>query len=509
MTWQPNKLEQERIDKLNRLREKGIDPYPPRVQRTHIAAQAVERLLEAERMANGEPIADITVIVAGRLRQIRFSGKVGFADLEDESGKIQLFVRQDSVGEAVYEMFRKDIDLFDFVQAEGVLMRTKAGEISVNVSKLTLLTKTISPLPVTKTAEENGQTIVYGGFTDIEERYRQRYVDLATNADIRELFRARARLIKAIRDFLDDEGMLEVETPVLQPLYGGAAARPFVTHHNQLKQDLYLRISFELYLKRLIVGGFDGVYEIGRDFRNEGISFKHNTEFTMLEFYQAYTDYRGVADIIERLIKTAAQKAFNSLTFTSRGNTIDLGGIWQWMTMREAIRQKTGIDYNEYPTTEALAAVCREKGVRFEPNAPWGKLVEELFSEFVEPNLIQPTFIADFPRDISPFAKALPGDERHVERFELYVGGVELGNAFTELNDPLDQEQRFLDMARLYSEGQDDRHLLDEDFLRAMRYGMPPMGGLGMGIDRLLILLTGKDSIREVILFPHLREREE
>jgi len=513
MTWQPNKLEQERIDKLNRLREKGIDPFPPRVERTHTAAQGVTRLLEAEAIAasttDGDPIPDIRVIVAGRLRQIRFSGKVGFADLEDGSGKIQLFVRQDAVGEATYDVFRKELDLFDFVQAEGALMRTRAGEISINVSTLTVLAKAVSPLPVIKTAEENGQTVTYGGFTDIEERYRQRYVDLATNVEIRELFRTRARLIKAIRNFLDDEGMLEVETPVLQPLYGGAAARPFVTHHNQLKQDLYLRISFELYLKRLIVGGFDAVYEIGRDFRNEGISFKHNTEFTMLEFYKAYTDYRGVADVIERLIKTAVQQATGSLTFTSRGNTVELGGSWQWVTMREAILEKTGIDYNDYPTVEALAALCREKGVKFDPNAPWGKLVEELFSEFVEPTLIQPTFIADFPRDISPFAKALPGDPRHVERFELYVGGVELGNAFTELNDPLDQEQRFLDMAAMYREGQDDLAPLDEDFLRAMRYGMPPMGGLGIGIDRLMILLTGKDSIREVILFPHLREKSE
>jgi lysyl-tRNA synthetase class 2 len=315
-------------------------------------------------------------------------------------------------------------------------------------------------------------------------------------------------MISAIRAYLDGVGMLEVETPILQPIYGGAAARPFTTFHNELKQQLYLRISFELYLKRLIVGGYDAVYEIGRDFRNEGVSFKHNPEFTMLEFYKAYIDYRDVMVIAENMVAHAAQAVNGSLSCTFDGHVIDLTTPWRRVTMRDIVREYAGIDYMQYPTAELLGAEMRARGMSFKPDLPWGKLIEHLFSEYAEPKLIQPTIVHDYPRDISPFAKRVAGDDLHVERFEFYIGGMELGNAFSELNDPLDQEQRFLEMAETFKAGDDDETPLDEDFLRAMRYGMPPMGGFGMGIDRLAILLTNQSSIRDVLLFPHMRDEQ-
>ena len=506
MTWQPNKLEAERLEKLARLRERGIDPFPGSVQRTHTIAQAVADFEAQEE--RGEAAELIPVSVCGRLRAIRSSGKVSFAHVEDGTGRVQLFIRQDNVGEATYELFKRDLDLFDFVQADGVMTRTRTGEISVDVRALHVLAKALSPLPVVKEQIVDGQTVSYGGFTDVEERYRQRYADLAVNADVRQVFRIRARTISALRRFLDDEGFLEVETPILQAIYGGAAARPFVTHHNQLKQDLYLRISFELYLKRLLVGMYDGVYEIGRDFRNEGVSFKHNPEFTMLEFYKAYIDYNGGMALTERLIAYVAQQVHGSTQITYDGNLIDLAPPWRRVTLRDAIRESCGIDYMDYPTASALHAAMCAKDIPTRPNLPWGKYIEQLMGDFVEPTLIQPTFILDYPRDISPFAKSVPSDHFHVQRFEFYIAGMEFGNAFTELNDPLDQEQRFLEMAKLFREGDDDEAPLDEDYLRAMRYGMPPNGGVGVGVDRLVMLMTDRHTIREVLLYPHLRERD-
>jgi lysyl-tRNA synthetase class 2 len=310
-----------------------------------------------------------------------------------------------------------------------------------------------------------------------------------------------------MREFLDNEGMLEVETPVLQAIYGGAAARPFTTYHNQLEQNLFLRISFELYLKRLLVGGFDAVYEIGRDFRNEGVSFKHNPEFTMLEFYKAYIDYNGVMDIVERMVAFIAQQVNGSTQIHYKGHVIDVAPPWQRQTIREAVQEKLGIDYMDYPDAESLAMMLEDRfGQKVKPGTPWGKMVvDELFGTHVEPHIIQPVFIKDYPRDVSPFAKRAESDDRHVERFEIFVGGMEMGNAFTELNDARDQEQRFLDMAALYRQGDDDETPLDEDYLRAMRYGMPPNGGFGMGVDRLVMLLTDQHSIRDVLLYPHLR----
>ena len=356
--------------------------------------------------------ARLNVTVTGRLQSMRDMGKSVFAHISDEDGRIQLFLRREEVGEEMHRIFRKLTDLGDFVQATGRLVRTRTGEISVRVHEWRMLAKAISPLPVVKEQEIDGQTVRYSAFSDVEERYRQRYADLAVNPEVRDIFRVRARLINALRRFFDDHDFLEVETPVLQPLYGGAAARPFTTFHNQLKQELYLRISFELYLKRLLVGGYERVYEIGRDFRNEGVSFKHNPEFTQLEFYAAYWDYHDVMDFTERMIAYAAQETLGTTTITYDGNEIDLSPPWERITMREAIKQYAEIDYMDYPDAESLAAAIREIGGHAPEGASWGKLVDGLLGDYVEPRLIQPTFILDYPRDISPLAKAKPGDPR-------------------------------------------------------------------------------------------------
>jgi lysyl-tRNA synthetase class 2 len=499
--WQPTNLERERLDKAQRLQELGISLYPARVQRTHTAQQAL-----AAYITDSE--AQPTVTVTGRIRRLNVKGKVAFMHIEDESGRVQLFLRVNDMEEATYNLVKdKLVEVDDYVQATGFMMRTQAGEISVAVRELVLLAKAVSPLPVVKQqTAEDGTITEYGEFSDKETRYRQRYADLAVNRSVREVFVKRSRTIKTMREFLDNEGMLEVETPILQTLYGGAAARPFTTFHNELDQSLYLRISFELYLKRLIVGGFDAVYEIGRDFRNEGVSFKHNPEFTMMEFYKAYIDYMGVADIVERMTKFICQQVNGTTTIPYKQHTVEIGNTWRKVTMRDAIREATGIDYMDTQSADQLRAVILERYQhKFKPDETWGKMVEHLFGEFVEPNLIHPTFIMDYPRDISPFAKRVTYDDFHVERWEVYMGGMELGNAFTELNDPMDQQQRFEDMARLYKKDDDDATPLDEDYLRSMRYGMPPMGGFGMGVDRLVILLTNQDSIRDVLLFPHMR----
>ncbi|MBE2270254.1 MAG: lysine--tRNA ligase [Anaerolinea sp.] len=514
MTWQPNKLEEERLDKLRQIEAAGFTAYPARVERTHTAAAALRAFVEWEAANPGTDTSGesggISVTVCGRIRRQNIKGKVSFLHIEDESGRIQLFLRVNEMEEAVYALVRdKLIELDDFVQASGTLMRTQAGEISVRVRELKLLAKSLSPLPVIKQKKlDDGTVIEYGEFSDVEARYRQRYADLAVNAEVREVFKKRALVIRSMRDFFDGEGFLEVETPILQPVYGGAAARPFITHHNQLHQDLYLRISFELYLKRLLVGGYDAVYEIGRDFRNEGVSFKHNTEFTMLEFYKAYIDYEGVMDLVERMVRHIVQRVTGGTVIEYQGQTLDFGSKWARLTIRDAIKQNAEIDYMEHPTAETLEAAIRKIGLPVPSNQTWGKLVEHLLGETVEKKLIQPTFILDYPRDISPFAKKVANDDMHVERFEIYMAGMEMGNAFTELNDPRDQEARFIDMARMYRPDDDDATPTDDDYLRAMRFGMPPCGGFGMGVDRLVMLLTNQRSIRDVLLYPHLREEK-
>jgi lysyl-tRNA synthetase class 2 len=500
-------LEKIRIAKLEALRAAGLEGYPSRAERTHTSAQALADYVEAGPAETG--VAHGRYVVAGRIKAIRVMGKSAFVHIEDGDGRLQLYFRINDLGELAYKQFVDGFDLGDFIQAEGGLFKTKSGEVSLWVRGYRLLAKAITPLPAVKEEIVDGEKRVYSAFDNPEARYRERYADLAVNAEVREVFRLRARVCSAVRRFLDDHGFLEVETPVLQPLYGGAAARPFTTHHNQLKQDLYLRISFELYLKRLLVGNLERVYEIGRDFRNEGVSFKHNPEFTQLEFYWAYADYLQVMELTERMVSYTAQAVLGTTAITYQGQMIDFAPPWRRVTMRDLLLEHAGVDIAAAATAEALRAAMAAKGIGAPASATRGKLIDKLLSEFAEPVLIQPTFVIDYPRDISPLAKSKPGNPDVVERFEVYVAGMELCNAFTELNDPFDQEARFLEMGRDYGDQSEDTHPLDEDYLRAMRYGMPPNGGFGMGIDRLTMLLADKATIREVILFPHLRQRDD
>jgi lysyl-tRNA synthetase, class II len=505
MPWNPTPLEAQRLSKLERLQEAGIDPYPLRVERSHTVQAALDSFLAAE---NGGASPAETVTLCGRVVSFRDMGKTVFAHIADGSGRIQLFVRREEIGADAHHIFQKLLDLGDFIQATGVVFRTRMGETSLRVDNWRLLSKALSPLPVGKEQEVDGQVVRYSAFADVEERYRQRYADLAVNPEVRDTFRTRAKLVAALRRFLDEHDFLEVETPILQPLYGGAAARPFTTFHNQLKQQLYLRISFELYLKRLLVGGYERVYEIGRDFRNEGVDFKHNPEFTQLEFYAAYWDYHDVMDFTEQMVAYAAEAVLGATVITYQEHLIDLSPPWPRLTLRDAIKQFAEIDYMDYPTAESLAVAIRAIGGHAPADASWGKLVDGLLGDYVEPRLIQPTFITEYPRDISPLAKGIPGDPNHVERFEYFMAGMEMGNAFSELNDPLEQQKRFEEMQELYAADDEEAHPVDDDYLRAMRYGMPPNGGFGTGVDRLAMLFSNKTTIREVLLFPHLRDRE-
>ncbi len=508
MTWEPNALESTRLAKLSALREQGIDPYPPRVERSHTVQEAIQafELSESSDAGDGE---SVLAAICGRLTSLRDMGKTLFADVEDGTGRLQLFLRRDEIGIDHHQRFRKLLDLGDFVEAHGEMFRTRMGEVSLRVHDWRLLSKALSPLPLVKEQEVGEDVVRYSAFADVEERFRQRYADLAVNPDVRRVFVTRAQTISALRRIMDAHGFLEVETPILQPLYGGAAARPFTSYHNQLKQELYLRISFELYLKRLLVGGLERVYEIGRDFRNEGVDATHNPEFTQLEFYAAYWDYHDVMAFTEQLVAGTAEAVLGSPKLVYRGQALDLAGPWRRTTLRQAILDHAGIDYLDFPTAAALSAAVRKRGGHAPAGASWGKLIDGLLGDFVQPRLLQPTFVTEYPRDISPLAKRLPNDPTHTERFEFFIAGMEMGNAFTELNDPLDQQARFEEMQALYRPDDEEAHPIDEDYLRAMRYGMPPNGGFGMGVDRLVMLLTDKATIREVLLFPHLRARED
>ena len=499
-------LEKIRYEKILAMRQAGREPYPTRSEVTCTIAEAINAF---ESVENGPSVKVTRATIAGRLRAIRLMGKLAFAHIEDGTGRIQLFMRVNELGEEAMEQLKTEFDLGDFIQAKGEVTRTRSGEISLLVNEFKMLAKSITPLPAAKDEVIDGQIVRHATLADPETRFRQRYADLAVNEEVRKIFRTRAKVVNALRNFLDDRGFLEVETPILQPIYGGAAAKPFVTHHNQLKQDLFLRISFELYLKRLVVGGIDRVYEIGRDFRNEGVSFKHNPEFTQLEFYWAYADYLKVMELTENMIAFVCDRALGTRKVTFNGAEIDFNPPWRRVDLRQGLIDATGIDINQYPTGESLANVMREKGMKFNPEGARGKLIDHLLGEYLEPTFIQPTFLYDYPRDISPLAKNKPGDPSTVERFEGFIGGMELCNAFTELNDPIEQETRFLEMGREYKAEDEERHPMDEDYLQAMSYGMPPQGGFGMGIDRLLMLLTDQHSIREVILFPHLRSKDE
>lgn len=497
-------LEKVRLAKIDELRAEGIEPYPTRAERTHTSAEAISAFSAAEK-AGGEVRPTLT----GRIRAMRPMGKLSFVHIEDGAGRVQLMFRANELGQERVDFANRMLDIGDFIQAAGLMIRTRTGEVTLQISDFKLLAKAVSPLPAAKDETlPDGTVLRHAALEDPELRARQRYADLAVNPEVREVFRKRAATTRALREFLDGKGFLEVETPVLQPIYGGAAARPFVTHHNELEQDMYLRISFELYLKRLLVGNLERVYEIGRDFRNEGLSYKHNPEFTQLEFYWAYADYLQVMELTEQMIAFAARKVLGAERLVYQGHQIDLTPPWKRLHLAEGLKDASGIEVSKYPTAKGLYQEIVKAGKAPDPNATRGKLIEFLLSEFLEPKLIEPTFLYDYPRDISPLAKSRPGEAAVVERFEGYVAGFELCNAFTELNDPLDQEQRFIEMGRDYAEDDAEKHPMDEDYLRAMRYGMPPSGGFGMGIDRLVMLFADKHSIRDVLLFPSLRKEE-
>ncbi|MGH2964331.1 MAG: lysine--tRNA ligase [Solirubrobacterales bacterium] len=476
----------ERREKLERLREADVEPFPHRFEgRVEIAdVRAIH-----EGLAAGEETED-RYRVAGRLAARRGHGKAAFLDLVDRSGRIQLHARQDLLGEESFERL-VGLDLGDIVGAEGTVFATKRGELSLRLEGWTLLAKSLRPPPDK-----------YHGLEDVELRQRHRELDLIANPETRDLFRTRAAVVSAVRGWLDERGFLEVETPILQPLYGGALARPFVTHHNALDRDLYLRIATELYLKRCIVGGLERVYELGKDFRNEGISFKHNPEFTMLEWYEAYADYKDAAERVEQLVSHVAEQVLGTTRIERDGVEIDLAPPWRRVTLRDAILERTGLDLVERPSREELAGAMDGEA---DPAEGWGKLVDGVLSKLVEPELIQPTFVLDYPVELSPFAKRHRSDEGLVERFEPFIAGVEIGNAFTELNDPDEQRRRFEQQAEELRRGDEEAQPFDEAFVEALEHGMPPTAGVGLGIDRLVMILTGTANIREAVLFPAMR----
>jgi len=477
--------------RLDALRSDGIDPFPARVgDWLPIAA-----LRERYESLDGESLdADPqSVAVVGRVMASRSFGKLMFLRIVEAGESIQVSAKKNQLDEAVFR-FIKDIDVGDFVRFEGTLWRTKTDELTVDASSVQLLTKSLRGLPEK-----------WHGLSDLEVRYRQRYLDLLVNEDARRIAIMRSRTVSAMRRFLDARGFLEVETPVLQPLYGGAAARPFVTRHNTYDQELYLRISDELYLKRLVAGGLDRVYEIGHDFRNEGVSRKHNPEFTMMECYQAYADYRDIMELVEMMVREIAMEVRGTLQIEYAGEKIDLAGPWPRIPLCEAICDETGIDVLAAADADSLRAAIREKKLGSGDSPTWATLVDDLFSDHVEPKLVQPTFITDHPVELSPLAKRSQEDPRLVERFEPYIGAMEVGNAFSELNDPDDQRARMEAQLQGQADGDEEAHPVDEDFLRTLEHGMPPTGGLGMGIDRLVMILADAPNIREVILFPHLR----
>jgi lysyl-tRNA synthetase, class II len=476
----------ERRAKLDRLREAGIEPYPHVfADRTEIAAVRESH----EGLEPGEETSD-RYRVAGRLTAKRGHGKASFLDLRDGAGQIQIQARVDELGDDAYEGLMS-LDVGDIIGIEGTVFASKRGELTIRAEAWELLSKSLRPPPEK-----------FHGLEDVETRYRRRELDLMANEESRELFRKRNQTISAVRRWLDSRGFVEVETPVLQPLYGGALARPFTTHHNALDRDLYLRIATELYLKRLVVGGIDKVYELGKDFRNEGISHKHNPEFTMLEWYEAYADYNDVAEELEALVSDVAEEVLGTTKVERDGETIDLAPPWRRVTLRDAIRERTGIDVMEHPTREQLAEAM---GTKPDPGEGWGKLVDGLLSKEVEPTLIQPTFVVDYPVELSPFAKRHRSEEGLVERWEAFVGGIEISNAFTELNDPDEQRRRFEEQAEEQARGDEETQPYDEVFVESLEQGMPPTGGVGLGIDRLVMILTGAKSLREVLLFPAMR----
>ncbi len=483
-----NELIKIRRQKLKELQENGKDPFKiVKYDVTNSSAYIVE---------NFETMEGKIVSVAGRMMSRREMGKASFCDVQDRDGKIQIYVRIDEVGQEAYEDFKK-FDIGDIIGVKGEVFRTRKGEISIKAQEIIMLAKSLLPLPEK-----------WHGLKDVDLRYRQRYLDLIVNPEVKKTFITRSKIIKAIRKFLDDRDFLEVDTPLLNTIPGGAAARPFITHHNTLDIDLYLRIAPELYLKRLIVGGLERVYEMGRMFRNEGMSIKHNPEFTMMEVYQAYTDYKGMMELAESLISYVAKEVLGTTKITYQGQEIDLTPPWERLTMCEAVKKYTGIDFDQISSDEEARRIAKDKNVHVEDDMTKGEVLNALFEEFVEEHLVQPTFIYDYPVEISPLTKRKPDRPELTERFEIFIIGREMGNAYSELNDPVDQRERFIEQMKKREKGDEEANMIDEDFLTALEYGMPPTGGLGIGVDRLIMLLTDSYSIRDVLLFPTMKPKD-
>ncbi|MFE0305314.1 MULTISPECIES: lysine--tRNA ligase [Bacillus] len=484
---------QVRRDKMNKMREEGIDPFGERYDRSHQSAQIIAEYDEFSKEDLEEKADQVTI--AGRMMTKRGKGKAGFAHIQDLEGQIQIYVRKDSVGEEAYELF-KSSDLGDIIGVTGTVFKTNVGELSIKATSFEVLTKALRPLPDK-----------YHGLKDVEQRYRQRYLDLIVNPESKQTFIMRSKIIQSMRRYLDSKGYLEVETPTMHSIPGGASARPFITHHNALDMPLYMRIAIELHLKRLIVGGLEKVYEIGRVFRNEGVSTRHNPEFTMIELYEAYADYKDIMNLTENLIAHIAQEVLGTTTIQYGEDEIDLKPEWKRLHMVEAVKEATGVDFWQEMSVEEAKQHAADHGVEITKNMTVGHIINEFFEQKVEETLVQPTFIYGHPVEISPLAKKNPEDPRFTDRFELFIVRREHANAFTELNDPIDQRERFEAQLKEREEGNDEAHLMDDDFVEALEYGMPPTGGLGIGIDRLIMLLTNSPSIRDVLLFPQMRNR--
>ena len=484
-------LIKQRIEKINLMRGKGVNPYPARFHRRNSAGEIMDSFADNESRE---------VSVAGRIRTKRMMGKASFANIEDQSGSIQIYARKDTLGEDRYELY-KTLDIGDIIGVAGTTFRTKTGEITIQVEDFVFLSKCIRPLPVVK--EKEGK--LFDEFSDREQRYRQRYVDLIVNPKVRRDFVLRSRIISSVRNFLVERGYIEVETPMMQAIPGGAAAKPFITHHNALDIDLYLRIAPELYLKRLIVGGFEKVFEINRNFRNEGISTKHNPEFTMVELYEAYADYNDMMTIAEEMISRLAHEVMGRYSIEYQGNQIDLTPPWERISFVDVIKKYTGIDFNEIKTVDAAREAASSLGLEIEDDLGIWKIADEIFEERVEENLIQPIFVIDYPKELSPLAKVKEENPAFVERFEPYIAGRELGNAFSELNDPFEQRARFEEQVKMREAGDEEAQMMDFDYITALEYGMPPAGGMGIGIDRVVMLFIDTASIKDTILFPLLR----
>ncbi len=488
-----NDLMRARLEKLHNYQEKGIDAFGGKFTRTHLAEDLIKEYGELSKEELEEK--EIPTTIAGRIMTKRGKGKAGFAHILDLSGQIQIYVRKDAVGEEAYELF-KTADLGDIIGVSGTVFKTNVGELSIKVDDYQLLTKSLRPLPEK-----------FHGLKDIEQRYRQRYLDLIMNPESRNTFVTRSKIIQSMRRYLDNKGFLEVETPTMHAIAGGATARPFITHHNALDMQLYMRIAIELHLKRLIVGGLEKVYEIGRVYRNEGVSTRHNPEFTMMELYEAYADFHDIMDLTENLIAHIAEDVLGTTTVPYGDYEVDLAPKWKRVHMVDAIKEATGVDFWEKMSDDKAKELAKEHGIEIKDNMKFGHIVNEFFEQKVEETLIQPTFVYGHPTEISPLAKKNAEDERFTDRFELFIVGREHANAFSELNDPIDQRERFEAQLREREEGNDEAHMMDEDFVESLEYGMPPTGGLGIGVDRLIMLLTNAPSIRDVLLFPQMRNR--